>query len=90
MSIFSPIQIVQIQAFGIAGPGSVSIPGVKVGDVLLGADQLSTGTSFAVGFNGTHYFRCVIVEDDVIEQMTGNDFHNNEFNFIFLRLNQSS
>lgn len=93
MTLFSPIQIFQIQAFGVDGSGTsttFSMSGVKAGDVLLSADHITTGKPEVVGYNATSKFRSIIVTDDVMQQNGGDSYADNEFTFTFLRFNQQA
>ncbi len=93
MTIFSPIQIIQIQSFGVTGTGvsdTFAMAGVKAGDVLLGANLISTGKFLPVGSNQTGKFIPNVATDGVMQQNGGDDFHAHEFLFTFLRFNQES
>ncbi len=91
MTTFSPIQIIQIQAFGVDAPGTFAtfeMDGVKAGDVLLSVDHITPDKPEVVGFNATSHFRSVVVEDNLMQQNGGDSYSDNEFTFTFLRFNQ--
>lgn len=93
MRIVSPIQVVQIQSFGVQASGTFStftMSGVKAGDILLGVSHITTGKFEPVGYNATSKFIPIVATDDVMQQNGGDDYSDNEFIFSFLRLNQES
>lgn len=60
-----------------SGAGSLSVPGLKVGDLLVGAWNLSSGTYGFPGTNGTGNsgLEPIITVDDQIQQL-GTQFPN--------------
>lgn len=93
MTIYSPIQIVELQSFAMTGTGTsgtFELDGIKAGDVLIGAELVTSGKSLPVGYNGTFQFKVVVAEDNTMQQNGGYDWATYEFLFTFLRFNQES
>lgn len=72
--------IITLQAFGTNGPGVISAPDVKAGDVLLRCGPVS-----GQGLDYTANFPTVVATDGEIHKLTPTDYSALEFVFVFLR-----
>ena len=81
MTTFAMTGLIKVTFTGRNAAGSISVPGVKVGDYILMVDQ----TALAGGnFNGP--FLTYIDTDDTVEQLSNSDLSAIDFTAFLIRM----
>lgn len=71
----------------VASPGPVSVPGLKVGDVMLALSSVNTTGSFGNGsLMATGFYEAIVTVDDELQQNVPTTSPGNTFTAVFLRV----